>query len=322
MLDVATSRQQRLERALCRGAQLTLDNLDYRGAVRAIIEALLRADQVGTDITATALQLKNRDVTAIVSAREKGLVAGLAESAFLFESQGIEAELARTDGDAVEPGTELMRLRGEESKLLSLERTALNLLQRMSGIATAVRSLQEKVSRGALETKVVGTRKTPWGLLDKRALHVGNGGTHRLSLGDAIVIKNNHLTLLAAREDDAAPIAIEKAWPSRSDSAFIEVEVRGEEAARAAAQRFRGLRAEASDDYPCLLMLDNMSAENSARIIDVLRRENLWDDTLIEASGGITEGNIESHAASGVDAISVGSLTHSVRALDISQRIS
>ena len=82
----------------------------------------------------------------------------------------------------------------------------------------------------------MGTRKTPWGLLDKRALHLGSGGTHRLGLGDAILIKNNHLALLPSREEEAAPLAIERAWKFRGESAFIEVEVRGEDGARAAAQ--------------------------------------------------------------------------------------
>jgi nicotinate-nucleotide pyrophosphorylase (carboxylating) len=168
----------------------------------------------------------------------------------------------------------------------------------------------------------VGTRKTPWGLLDKRALHLGNGGTHRLGLGDAIVIKNNHLALLAAREEDAVPIAVEKAWSLRAESAFIEVEVRGEAAARAAAQGFRRLQEEAAEQYPCLLMLDNMSPDEIGAILDMLRREDLWNHTLIEASGGISETNAEEYAARGVDAISVGALTHSARALDICQRIS
>jgi nicotinate-nucleotide pyrophosphorylase (carboxylating) len=192
----------------------------------------------------------------------------------------------------------------------------------MSGIATASRCLQERARRSSSATRIVGTRKTPWGLLDKRALHLGNGGTHRLGLGDAIVIKNNHLALIAGREEDGVPIAIEKAWRLRAESAFIEIEVRGEAAARAAAQTFRRLQEEAPEQYPCLLMLDNMVPDEIGVILDMLRREDLWDHTLIEASGGISEANVDAYAACGVDAISVGALTHSARALDICQRIS
>ena len=168
----------------------------------------------------------------------------------------------------------------------------------------------------------MGTRKTPLGLLDKRALHLGSGGTHRLGLGDAIVIKNNHLALLASREEEAAPIAIRKAWEHRKESKFIEVEVRGEAAARAAAQAFRRLQEDSAEQYPCLLMLDNMTPDEITVILETLRREDLWDHILIEASGGISESNVEAYAACGVDAISMGALTHSVRALDLCQRIS
>jgi len=202
------------------------------------------------------------------------------------------------------------------------QRVGLNLVQRMSGIATAVRRLQEHLHRRSPATRIVGTRKTPWGLLDKRALHLGNGGTHRLGLGDAIVVKNNHLALLAAREEEAAPLAIRKAWQFRAGSAFIEVEVRGEDAARVAAQTFRFLQDEATEEYPCLLMLDNMTPDRISSILGMLRREGPWDHILVEASGGISDSHLEAYAACGVDAISIGALTHSVRALDICQRIS
>lgn len=163
--------------------------------------------------------------------------------------------------------------------------------------------------------------KDPLGLLDKRAVHLGKGGTHRIGLGDAILIKNNHLALIASREEQAAPLAIQKAWHLRKEAAFIEVEVRGEAAALAAAQTFRSLQQEASAQYPCVLMLDNMAPPQISSILDALRRERLWDDTLIEASGGVSEKNVEAYAVTGVDAISIGALTHSPRALDLSQRI-
>jgi nicotinate-nucleotide pyrophosphorylase (carboxylating) len=169
---------------------------------------------------------------------------------------------------------------------------------------------------------VVATRKTLWGLLDKRAVHLGGGGTHRIGLGDAILIKNNHLALLASREEEAAPLGIARAWNFRKDAAFIEVEVRGEAAALAAAETFRRVQEEASERYPCLLMLDNMMPKEIHSILDGLRKKDLWDYILTEASGGISEQNVEAYADSGVDAISMGALTHSARALDLCQRIS
>ncbi len=316
------TRGQRIEQALFRGGNLTLENPAYLHAVRAITEVLVQTDLAPEDLTARALGMKGRFASAAILAREGGVAAGLGEFAFLMRAHEVEVAFEKQDGDAIRPGDTLLRAEGEELKLLSLERVGLNLLQRMSGIATASRCLQERARRRSPMARIVGTRKTPWGLLDKRALHLGNGGTHRLGLGDAIVIKNNHLALIADREEDAAPVAIEKAWKIRAESAFIEVEVRSEAAACAAAQTFRRVQEEAAEQYPCLLMLDNMPPDEIGAILDMLRREDLWDHTLIEASGGISETNVEAYAACGVDAISVGALTHSTRALDICQRIS
>jgi nicotinate-nucleotide pyrophosphorylase (carboxylating) len=316
------TREERIERALFRGGGLTLDDPGYCRTVGTFIDVLVKTDLASGDLTAKALGMRERRASATILTREGGVAAGLAEFASLLRSGGLNVEFKKQDGDAIRPGDTLLEADGEESKLLGLERVGLNLLQRMSGIATTARCLQQWLSRKPLPAKIVGTRKTPWGLLDKRALHLGNGGTHRLGLGDAILIKNNHLSLLASREEDAAPMAIEKAWKHRANAAFIEAEVRGEAAARAAAQAFRRLRENEGVDYPCLLMLDNMAPEGAGRILEMLQRENLWDDTLIEASGGISEANVEAYAARGVDAISIGALTHSARALDICQRIS
>jgi nicotinate-nucleotide pyrophosphorylase (carboxylating) len=316
------TRGQRIEQALFRGGTLTLENPAYCRSVRTLMELLVQTDLTPHDLTARALGMKERHASAAILAREGGVAAGLEEFAFLLRAHGVEVGFDKQDGDAIKPGDSLLRLEGEESRLLSLERVGLNLLQRMSGIASASRCLQQRARGRSVATRIVGTRKTPWGLLDKRALHLGNGGTHRLGLGDAMVIKNNHLALLASREEDAVPMAIERAWKYRAESAFIEVEVRGKAAARAAAQTFRRLQEQAAEEYPCLLMLDNMRPDEIETILEMLRRENLWDHTLIEASGGISEANLEAYADCGVDAISIGALTHSARALDICQRIS
>lgn len=316
------TRDRRIERALFRGGSLTLEDPAYCRAVRTFTECLVQMDAASKDLTAKSLGMKERPAWAAILAREGGVAAGLEEFAFLLRGYGVEVVFDKRDGDWIKPGDTLLHIEGEEMKLLSLERVGLNLLQRMSGIATASRCLQKRASRRCPSARVVGTRKTPWGLLDKRALHLGNGGTHRLGLGDAIVIKNNHLALLASCEEDAAPLAIERAWRHRAESAFIEVEVRGEAGARAAARTFRRLQEDGSEAYPCLLMLDNMAPGDISAILAMLRREDLWDHALIEASGGISEANVEAYADCGVDAISVGALTHSARALDICQRIS
>jgi nicotinate-nucleotide pyrophosphorylase (carboxylating) len=319
---MSQTREQRTEQAFFRGGSLTLRNPRYRTTFSALIETLLRDDLAPNDLTVRALGMAERRVNAAIVARQAGVVAGIEELTFLFRERGVEAVAEKRDGEIVKPDEVVIRLKGPEQKMLGLERTALNLLQRMSGIATAAHCLQERLRKSGSRAKVIGTRKTPWGLLDKRALHVGGVGTHRLGLGDAILIKNNHLALLGASEQESAPIAIERAWQFRSEAAFIEVEVRTEEGARAAVDAYHGLQKHAGGDFACLMLLDNMIPDQIAGIVAMLQRENVWDSVLIEASGGISELNIEAYAASGADAISIGALTHSARALDISLRIS
>ena len=317
-------RQRRVQKALFRGAQLTLDNPAYLRVLRSLLDALLVPDLAPRDLTVASLGIKSRAAAANVLAREPGVAAGLEEYAYLLRQRGVKVTLKKEDGDVFQTGDVLLRAEGGENKLLSLERVGLNLLQRMCGIATATQRLQERARRQCPATRIAGTRKTPWGLLDKRAIHLGGGGTHRLGLGDAIVVKNNHLALLARREEQAAPLAVEKAWKSRKRAAFIEVEVRSEEGALAAAHAFKRLRAQApsaTHEYPCLVMLDNLMPDDVRQIIVAMRKDKVWEGTLVEASGGITETNMELYAAAEVDAISLGTLTHSVRALDLSQRI-
>lgn len=322
MLETTATRERQIEQALFRGGSLTLKNPDYVEAVRTFTDELLRTDMAPRDLTVESLGFESRRASAVIVARESGIVGGLAELSFMLQGCGVSVQLEKSDGDTVKRGDLLLRADGERAQLLSLERVGLNLLQRMSGIATATRYLAARVRSVHSATRIVGTRKTLWGLLDKRAVHLGGGGTHRLGLGDAILIKNNHLALIASHEEEAAPEAIARAWNFRRQAAFIEVEVRSEAAAVAAAQTFRGLREQSSEEYPCLVMLDNLRPEEIRHVLSTLRREGLWDAALIEASGGISEGTIESYAATGVDAISVGALTHSARALDLCQRIS
>lgn len=329
------SREERVEQAFFRGGNLTLENPAYEAAVRQLLEPLLRQDLAGGDLTVSALGLSAKRTSASVTAREEGVIAGLAELVMLYGAHGIDASPEKADGDVIQAGEVVLQAKGDQAALLALERTGLNLLQRMSGIATAARRLQNRIRHIGSATRIVGTRKTPWGLLDKRALHLAGVGTHRLGLGDAILIKNNHLALIANTEEQAAPKAIAAAWHVRENAAFIEVEVRSEAAARAAAEAFRRLQDSSGGDFPCVLMLDNMPPARIGGIVSALQRDGLWEAILVEASGGIAESNIGEYAAClpdgtglphgmgcGADVISIGALTHSARALDLSQRIS
>lgn len=318
-------RQQRLRRAFFRGDSLHLENPQYVKFVRILLDELLNADVGSGDLTVSALQIADEHARAKVLAKEPGIIAGIAEFCWLVVRDDLEVKVHKQDGERAEAGEIILEIEGRRNDLLVHERVALNLLQRLSGIATATRHYQDLVHRHNPDAQVIGTRKTPWGLLDKRALHLGGGGTHRLGLWDAILVKNNHLALLAEREEEAARIAAERAWGTRKSAAFIEVEVRSDDSALAAAQAFQRMqelsRGEADSDIPCLLLLDNMPPAKISSIIERLRAQELFDSVLTEASGNISESNIEQYAACGVDAISMGALTHSARALDICERL-
>lgn len=327
-------RESEVKRALFRGASLHLGNADYLRAVRAFTGEWVASDVGGGDLTSQALGLDGERGCGPVLAKACGVVAGLAEFSWLLREGGLFVKELKHDGAAIAPGDVVAEIDGKRSLLLEYERVGLNLLQRMSGIATAARALQARLLLHNVATLLVGTRKTPCGLLDKRALHLGGVGTHRLGLWDAILIKNNHLALLAGHEEEAVGVALRRAWSSRGAAAFVEIEVRSRECALAAARSFRELRKHRiSDDTaspgqengdpsraPCagILMLDNLPPAEVRSIVDTLRSEDLLDYVLIEFSGNISEANFDAYAECGADAISMGALTHSARALDLS----
>jgi nicotinate-nucleotide pyrophosphorylase (carboxylating) len=310
------TRADALRQALFHGDKLTLGNPQYLRTVEAIVGTLSAQDREPHDLTVDALGLQTAGYCAQLVAKEGGVAAGLQEAEWLAKGSGAKTARRKNDGDLLQAGDTLLEIRGTSTQLLSLERVCLNVLQRMCGIASAARFWQANAGRAF----VVATRKTPWGLLDKRAVHCGGGGTHRLGLGDALLIKNNHLAMVDARESDAVPHALQAVWPRRAGAAFIEVEVRSLEAARIAARTFQRLQAE-GDSPPCLILLDNMTPEETRRVVDDLRANSLWEHILLEASGRIEVENVAAYAAAGVDAISAGALTHSVRALDLNQKI-
>jgi len=320
-LRTLLTREEMVRQSMFRGAALHLQNPEYLQAVRVFLDELLSEDTRPRDLTVAALGIGRERAGGRILAKQAGIAAGVDEYCWLLGRGGISVRALKKDGEAFERGDTLLEVEGERGALLSYERVSLNLLQRMSGIATAMHELTERAKSRNPAMAVVGTRKTPWGLLDKRALHLGGGGTHRLGLGDAILVKNNHLALLAAREEDAAPIAVQRAWKLRDEAVFIEVEVRSKAGAVAAAKEFRGLREKDSAACPCWLLLDNTPPSAMRDILQTLRAEQTLEHVLIEASGNIGEENIGEYAESGADAASSGALTHSARALDLSQRL-
>jgi len=271
------------------------------------IRELLEEDIGYGDITSDSLLSSAHRARATIYLKEEGVAAGLAEIEALFRLLGCDVRLHGEDGARAEAGRVLMEVEGEARAILAGERTALNILGRMSGIATSVAEAVAAAGRVSPSVRVAATRKTVPGLreLDKRAVELGGGDTHRFRLDDCVLIKDNHLIFGFTISE-----AVERARRRVSFTKKIEVEVRTLKEAREAA------RAGAD-----IVMFDNMSPSEIRDCLRALDGEGLSGGRIFEASGGITMENIAEYAASGVDVVSMGSLTHSVRSLDVKLRV-
>jgi len=315
----STNREERIRAAFYHGSTLTLENPAYVQALHGLMGELLRQDAEHGDLTVDALGIGGRECTFEIRAKQTGIAAGVDEARWLYERDGLTTTAIVNDGNSVSPGEALLRVEGSAKTLFRLERVVVNLMQRMSGIATATQRLVKIASEKSPSALVLATRKTPWGLLDKRAVHIGGGGTHRLNLGDAILIKTNHLLFTSDGRQADVGESIRRAFKNRKTASFFEVEVTNKEEALLAARVLRDLQS-ADDSCPCILMLDNFSPAEAAAAVTELQACDLYDAVLVEASGN-AETSLAAYAAADVDAISVGALTHSVRALDLSARL-
>lgn len=278
---------------------------------RRILEEKLRnmlAEDIGQGDVTTALIVPADSTTeAEVIAKQTGVIAGMEEAKTLLESLGLKAKILVPDGKRIETKSVLMKISGDTRTILSVERTLLNVISRMSGIATATRRLIEKVRNAKFETRVACTRKVAPGLLyfDKKAVQIGGGDTHRLHLDDMILIKDNHIAVAGSIKK-----AIEKVRKEVSFSKKIEIEVTRVKDALAAAKA----RAD-------IIMLDNFSPKQIEKVIKLLKEEDFYEKVLLEASGGITTENVLAYASTGVNIVSLGEITDSTKALDISMGI-
>jgi nicotinate-nucleotide pyrophosphorylase (carboxylating) len=278
---------------------------------RKVLEEKLKqllAEDVGQgDVTTAAIVPEGLKAEAAVIAKEAGVAAGLEEITILAESLKLNVKTEVTDGEQIRSGQIIMKISGNAQIILSAERTMLNLLSRMSGIATATRRLAEKLRKANSTAKIAATRKTAPGLgyFDKKAVLVGGGDPHRLRLDDMILVKDNHIAIAGSVED-----AVKRAKQNVSFSKKIEVEVTSVADALAA--------AEAGAD---IIMLDNFSPKQIREAVKALKKAGFFGKVLLEVSGGITAENLLEYASTQVDIISMGELTHSVKALDISLEI-
>ena len=266
------------------------------------------AEDIGQGDTTTSLVVKEgTNAQAVVVAKQSGIVAGIEEATVLLESLGLASKPLVKDGQEINARQVLLNISGNARNILAVERTLLNLLSRMSGIASATRNIVEKINAAKLKTKVACTRKTAPGSIyfDKKAVQIGGGDTHRLHLDDLILIKDNHIAIVGSFEK---AVAIAKKHASLTKK--IEVEVTNIEDIHQA--------VESGAD---IVMLDNFPLKKVEKAIDLLKKNHLRGKVLLEASGGITVENVLEYASTGVDMVSLGELTQSPRALDISLEI-
>ncbi|MBP7177247.1 MAG: carboxylating nicotinate-nucleotide diphosphorylase [Thermoclostridium sp.] len=269
--------------------------------IREVLERAFREDMPMGDITTDCTVPANETSRAFLITKQEGVICGMefAMEAFkMLDPDVLLAPLAK-DGDFVENRTRILEIEGSSRALLKAERTALNLMQRLSGIASITRLYVEKII--GYKAKVVDTRKTTAGLrlLEKYAVRTGGGTNHRFSLSDGVLIKDNHIK--AAGGISRAVKAAREAIPHT-----VKIEVETE-----TLQQVR----EALDSGADIIMLDNMTPERMTEAVSLIAGK-----AITEASGNITLETIQKVAATGVDIISAGALTHSVMAMDISMK--
>lgn len=287
--------------------ELVLTNPAYEKAVKHYVWGayLLDLGKRGDITSHFFIRDLKQIVTAQIIAKDSGVLAGVMEAKWFLKKLNIRILNPKSDGDRVRKGETLMTLSGKAIEILGAERTLLNLLQRMSGIATATHRLLSKLPTGI---KLLATRKTFWGDLDKRAVSLGGGATHRFNLADAILVKENHLALSGDLKNTLSMV-IQKVKGVR----FIEIELENLKQVKDFARFHKNLPA----SKKMVVMLDNFKPTRVKQAIEILKPT----DVLVEVSGGIDEKNIKKYALKGVSAISSGSITNKAPALDMSLNI-
>jgi len=259
-------------------------------------------DIQGGDITSVLLPKKK--IKAKIISRQEGVLAGVKFAGDIFRLKGCNVKIIKKDGAKLKSNQIILQISGNAGTVLSCERTALNLLSRMSGIATQTNFLVSKIRKINKKTKLYSTRKTAPGLrfFDKEAIMIGGGHKHRMSLNDMVMIKDNHLLVTNSMKG-----IIKNA---RKRHKHVEVEVENQRDAILAAS-----------SGATIVMLDNFSPVQIKKTITTLQKKKLRNKVKLEASGGINSKNITAYAKTGVDIISVGSITNSVKGLDLSLEV-
>lgn len=278
-----------------------------------IIKQALEEDKADRDITSELLFPKDRWVKAEIVAKGEGVVAGLAiaERVFYLLDNRIKFKKIISDGNQIREEERIASLEGSLKKILAGERTALNFLMRLSGIATLTKKIVEKVY--PYKVKIMDTRKTTPGLriLEKYAVRVGGGFNHRMDLSDGVLIKDNHLRLQTTgyRGKDFKEL-ISRIKQGVPEGMEVEIEVKN----------LREFKT-ALETQPDVIMLDNMSLSEIRKAVKIRNQFSNFETPQLEVSGGVELKNVRKIASTGVERISIGQLTHSFSSLDFSLEI-
>ena len=274
--------------------------------VREIIKMVYQ-DIGFEDLTSNAVINPDTHIRAQIISREDGVLSGVDLASSIFEEFSIKSTVKLFDGENVGPDNVVMEIEGDARTILSVERTVLNIIMRMSGISTITAKLIGEVREVNKDIIVAGTRKTTPGLqfLEKQAIRVGGGDTHRYRLDDCILIKDNHVALVGS-----VKTAVEKAKQYVSFTKKVEVEVES-----------TGDALEAAMAGADIILLDNMNPNEVRNVLKALENKDIREKVLIEVSGGINPNNIAEYAETGADVISTGFITHSAKSLDMTLEI-
>ena len=283
-------------------------DLNQYFSLRESLVRFLREDIGQGDLTSQyTVDEGLKSSSQIICKSEIAVVAGLEEAKIIFEICNCESKALVNDGDIVKRGIRVMKINGNTRAILKAERTALNLIMRMSGIATDTKKFVDIVKTVSKDIKVMGTRKTAPGLryFDKKSIKLGGGHSHRNTLDELILIKDNHLAVSTSIQS-----AISNARLKAGKNMMIECEVSNKKSS-----------VDAIKSGADIIMLDNFTPEMAQKTISYLRKSGLREKVLIEISGGVNISNIKDYALALPDMISIGSLTHSSNSIDFSMNM-
>ena len=283
-------------------------DLNQYFSLRESLVRFLREDIGQGDLTSQyTVDEGLKSSSQIICKSEIAVVAGLEEAKIIFEICNCDSKALVNDGDIVKRGIRVMKINGNTRAILKAERTALNLIMRMSGIATDTKKFVDIVKTVSKDIKVMGTRKTAPGLryFDKKSIKLGGGHSHRNTLDEMILIKDNHLAVSTSIQN-----AISNARLKAGKNVMIECEVSNKKSS-----------VEAIKSGADIIMLDNFTPEMAQKTIFYLRKSGLREKVLIEISGGVNISNIKDYALALPDIISIGTLTHSSNSIDFSMKM-